>query len=424
MVAGNRVTIVVQNLPVPFDRRVWLECQALVAACYEVSVICPTGPGGESRFECLDGVRIHRYPPPPPARGTAGYVWEFAYCWARTAALARYILRTDGMDVLQACNPPDTFWALARLLRRRGVRFVFDQHDLCPEVYRSRFDQPRPAVLRGLLALERQTYRAADHVVVTNESYRDIAIERGHVRPHAVTVVRTGPDPHRLRRGAPDPALRRGRPHLVTYLGVMGPQDGVDQAVQAIHRLVQSGRTDTTFALVGDGDDRARIVELVHELGLDDYVDLPGRVSDELLFRYLSTSDLGLSPDPPNPLNEVSTMNKTMEYLAFELPVVAFDLKETMVSGADAAVYAPGGDIATYARLIGELLDDPERLRRMGARGRRRVEEVLAWDRQAPAYVAVYDRLTGRYRAPLPSTTNGTVRTRMATSVARDQLST
>jgi glycosyltransferase involved in cell wall biosynthesis len=394
---GPRVTIVVQNLSVPFDRRVWLECRSLVGAGYRVSVICPMGPGGESSYEELDGVRIHRYPPPPAANGFVSYAWEFGYCWARTATIARRIARTDGMDVLQACNPPDTYFALARLLRRHGVRFVFDQHDLCPEVYESRFDRPSPWLHRALLGLEQATYRTADHVIATNESYREVAMHRGHRHPDDVTVVRTGPDPARLRRGAPDPALRRGRAHLVTYLGVMGPQDGVDHAVRAIDHLVhEQGRTDTTFALVGDGDARDDIVALVHDLGLDDVVDLPGRVPDDVLFRYLSTSDVGLSPDAPSPLNDVSTMNKTMEYMAFELPVVAFALKETMVSAADAAVYAPGGNVAAFALLLSDLLDDPGRRAEMGARGRRRVEDALAWDRQAPAYLGVYDRLTGR----------------------------
>jgi glycosyltransferase involved in cell wall biosynthesis len=391
------VTIVVQNLPVPFDRRVWLECQALVAADYRVSVVCPTGPGGASRYEELDGVQIHRYPAPRPGVSTLGYLWEFSYCWARTAALVRHVLRTEGIDVLQACNPPDTYFALARLLRGRGVQFVYDQHDLCPETYRSRFDTPSPALLRGLYALERATYRTADHVLATNESYKAVARQRGGVPEHQVTVVRTGPDPARLRKGIADPTLRRGRQHLVAYLGVMGPQDGVDVAVRAAADLVhRQGRDDVCFALIGDGDARDEIIALVRELDLEDVVDLPGRVPDELLFRYLSTASVGLSPDPPNPLNDVSTMNKTMEYLAFELPVVAFDLTETMVSAGDAALYASGGDERAFAELVGDLLDDPIRGADMGARGRRRVEDVLAWSRQVPAYVGVFDRLCGR----------------------------
>jgi glycosyltransferase involved in cell wall biosynthesis len=390
----GQVTIVVQNLPVPFDRRVWLECGALTDAGYDVSVICPTGPGGETAYEELDGVRIHRYPPPRPSSGAVSYAWEFGYCWLRTAALAARVLRRDGIDVLQACNPPDTFFALARLLRPWGVRFVFDQHDLCPETYRSRFERPSERLARGLLALERATYKTADHVIATNESYREVAFARGGLDPDDVTIVRTGPDPQRLRRGPADPALRRGRQHLVVYLGVMGPQDGVDVAVEAIADLVhRQGRTDTTFALIGDGDAREDVRTLVHELGLDDVVEMPGRIADQDLFRYLSTASVGLSPDPPSPLNDLSTMNKTMEYMAFGLPVVAFDLKETKVSAAGAAAYASGGDVRSFATELGALLDDPERRAVMGHHGRRRVEDVLAWDRQAPGYVGVFDRL-------------------------------
>jgi glycosyltransferase involved in cell wall biosynthesis len=400
---GRRVTIVVQNLPVPFDRRVWLEAQALVAAGYEVSVVCPSGRGGESRYERLDGVHIHRYPPPRTAMGVVGYAWEFAYCWARTAALVRHIQRTDGIDVLQACNPPDTFFALARLLRRQGVRFVFDQHDLCPETYASRFARSSGLLHRGLLGLERATYRTADHVLATNGSYRAVALDRGACGPEQVTIVRTGPDPDRLRAGPPDPSLKRGRPHLVAYLGVMGPQDGVDVAVHAIADLVhRRRRTDTTFALIGDGDVRDDIVALVHHLGLDDVVDLPGRVPDDVLFGYLSTADVGLSPDPPGPLNDVSTMNKTMEYMAFGLPVVAFDLTETRVSAGEGALYAPGGSVPAFADLVGQLLDDPVRRRRMGDLARWRVEDELAWRHQADAYVGVYDRLCDRHGAVVP----------------------
>jgi len=434
LVPAPRVTIVVQNLPVPFDRRVWLECRSLVDAGYDVSVICPKGPG-DPAYEDIDGVRIHKYAPPRPANGALSYFWEFGYCWVRTAALASRILRRDGIDVLQACNPPDTYFALARLLRRRGVQFVFDQHDLCAEVYQSRFEQASPWLTRALLALERATYRTADHVIATNDSYREIAMVRGHRSPDDVTVVRTGPDPDRLRRGAPDERLKRGREHLAVYLGVMGPQDGVDVAVRAIADLVhRQGRTDTSFALIGDGDARDDLVDLVHALDLDDAVELPGRISDEELFRYLSTASVGLSPDPPGPLNDVSTMNKTMEYMAFGVPVVAFDLKETIVSAGDAAVYATGDDVRSFADAIAGLLDDPDRRAALGASGRRRVEDVLAWTRQAPAYVGVFDRLTRfdrmtnrlarAQRAPRPNSTSGTVLARMERSVPSDQFST
>jgi glycosyltransferase involved in cell wall biosynthesis len=394
---GRRVLIIVQNLSVPFDRRVWLEACALRDAGFQVSVVCPKGKGDKAR-ETLDGILIRRYPPPPETRGVATYLYEFVYCWLRTAALVLRARRAEGFDVIQACNPPDTFWALALPFKARGTRFVFDQHDLCPEVYESRFPNGSGALLRGLRVLERATYAVADHVISTNDSYRATAIERGKVDGANVTVVRTGPDPDFLVRVAPNPEWRRGRRHLCAYLGVMAPQDGVDLAVRAAAEFARAGRDDTQFVFMGKGDSTDELVALAEQLGIADMVTFTGRVPDEVVAEVLSTADLGLSPDPLNPLNDVSTMNKTMEYMAFELPVVAFDLKETRVSARDAATYVQPNDVAAYAGAIAELLDDPERRQRMGEYGRQRVVDVLAWRHQAPHYVGVYERLAGDVR--------------------------
>jgi glycosyltransferase involved in cell wall biosynthesis len=396
-VDGKRVLIIVQNLSVPFDRRVWLEACSLRDAGFQVSVVCPMGTGDTSR-ELLDGILIRRYPPPPDTRGIATYLYEFAYCWLRTAGLVVRAHRAEGFDVIQACNPPDTFWALALPFKLFGKRFVFDQHDLCPEVYESRFPNGSRALLGGLRLLERATYAVADHVISTNESYRATAMERGHVASDDITVVRTGPDPERLRRREPNPDWRRGRPYLSAYLGVMGPQDGVDLALRAVAEFARAGRDDTQFVFMGKGDSTDELIELAKELEITDLVTFTGRVSDEVVSEVLSTADLGLSPDPLNPLNDVSTMNKTMEYMAFELPVVAFDLKETRVSAGDAAIYVEPNDVAAYARAIGELLDDPDRRRSMGAQGRQRVVDVLAWRHQASRYVGAYERLSARLR--------------------------
>jgi glycosyltransferase involved in cell wall biosynthesis len=390
--AGRRVLIIVQNLSVPFDRRVWLEACSLRDAGFQVSVVCPMG-AGDRREEILDGIRIRRYPPPPDARGVAGFLYEFAYCWLRTAVLVLRANRAEGFDVIQACNPPDTYWALAWPFKRIGKKFVFDQHDLCPEVYESRFPDGSRALLRGLRLLEKVTYATADHVISTNDSYRATAVTRGNVANGDVTVVRTGPDPDRLRRGATNPDWRRGRRYLCAYLGVMGPQDGVDLALHAAAELARTGRDDVQFVFMGKGDSTESLVQLADELGISDIVTFTGRVPDEVVSEVLSTADLGLSPDPLNPLNDVSTMNKTMEYMAFELPVVAFDLKETRVSAAEAAAYVRPNDVAAYARAICELLDDPDRRRLMGQTGRKRVVDVLAWQHQSPHYVATFERL-------------------------------
>jgi len=388
-----RVLILVQNLPVPLDRRVWLECQTLLAAGYRVSVICPKGPGDPS-YEVLQGAHIYKYSPPPAANGLLAYMYEFIYCWVVTAWLAIRVFAREGFDVIQACNPPDTFFAIAFPFKLLGKRFVYDQHDLCPEVYLSRFARPSPLLLAGLRFLEGATYRTADHVIAVNESYRHVALGRGRRRPDSVTVVRTGPDARHLRRGIPNPELKHGRTFLACYLGVMGPQDGLDLLLKAVdvfvHRL---GRRDCHFALIGKGDCFEELRQMSSRLELSRWVTFTGRIDDEKLSGYLSTADLGLCPDPKNPLNDVSTMNKTMEYMAFGLPVVAFDLKETRVSADGAAVYAEANDVEAFARAIATLLDAPDRRAELGSIGRKRVEEVLAWDHQARAYLGVYGRL-------------------------------
>ncbi len=395
-----RVLVIVQNLPVPFDRRVWLECQTLTRAGYDVTVVCPAGEGTEAEQQ-VDGVRIVAYPPYAPGGSSLSYVLEYVYSFHATARLALRERRAGRFDVVQACNPPDIFWPLARWLRLRdGSRFVFDHHDLCPELFRSRFPDGPRLLHRGLLFLERQTFRAADRVTSTNASYAEIARARGGKAPDEVTVVRTGPDPERLKRRSPNPERRRGRRHLVAYLGVMGPQDGVDLALRAADLAVnRMGRRDVTFCLMGSGDMRPTLLAERDRLGLGDYVDMPGRVSDEVMAEVLSTADVGLCPDPLNPLNDVSTMNKTMEYMAFELPVVAFDLRETRVSAGGAARYVRPNSVEEFARAIIELVDDPVARARMGELGRRRVEEHLAWSHQQVGYRAVFDELVGRTAA-------------------------
>jgi len=397
--ARPRVLIIIQNLPVPFDRRVWLESQALVGADYDVTVVCPKGQG-DPAYQVLDGVTIHKYRPYAPGGSAFGFILEYAYSFLATSLLVLRARRAGRFDVLQACNPPDIFWPIAWWLRSGdGTRFVFDHHDLCPELFDSRFPDGSRLARRGLLALEKATFRTADHVVSTNSSYAEIAMRRGGKAPSDVTVVRTGPDGERLRRRAANPACRRGRRHLVAYLGVMGPQDGVDLAVRAAAYVVHDlQRTDVSFTFMGSGDSYHDLVALREELGLQDYLELPGRVPDETVIDVLSTADLGLSPDPKNPLNDVSTMNKTMEYMAFGLPVVAYDLKETRVSAADAAVYIPSGDVPGYARAIVDLLDEEDRREAMGRTGRLRIDAELGWPHQREAYLGVYHFLTARTR--------------------------
>ena len=392
----RRVLIIVQNLPVPFDRRVWLECQALVSAGYRVAVVCPKGSGDPS-YQVIDTVQLYKYRPYAPGGSKLSFIAEYVYSFLVTAWMVLRARRAGRFAVIQACNPPDIFWPIALVFRAiEGTKFVFDHHDLCPELYESRFPDGPRLPYRGLRALERRTHRAADHVISTNDSYREIAVKRSGKASDEVTVVRTGPDPQRLKRGAADPAQRRGHRFLAAYIGVMGPQDGVDIVVRAadivVHKL---GRDDIAFTLIGSGDCFDDLVALRDELDLAGHVEFTGRAPDELVTRVLSTADIGLSPDPKNPLNDLSTMNKSMEYMAFELPVVAFDLRETRVSAGDAAVYVRPNEVSDYAEAIVGLLDDEQARVRLGKIGRTRVEQELAWCHQERAYLGVYQHLTG-----------------------------
>jgi glycosyltransferase involved in cell wall biosynthesis len=393
----KRVLIIVQNLPVPFDRRVWLECQALVSAGYDVSVVCPKGKGDPS-YEVVAAVRLYKYRPYAPGGSKASFIAEYLYSFLATAWLTLEARRSGRFAVMQACNPPDIFWPIALALRAVDrTKFVFDHHDLCPELFQSRFPDGPALPYRGLRALERRTHRTADHVISTNDSYRNIAIRRSGRKPADVTVVRSGPDPGKLKRGPEDPGLRRGRRFLAAYIGVMGPQDGVDIVVRAAGLVIhEMGREDIAFTVIGSGDCYDELVALRDELKLNDHVEFTGRAPDDLVKKILSTADVGLSPDPKNPLNDVSTMNKTMEYMAFELPVVAFDLRETRVSADEAAVYVTPNDVREYAKAIVDLMDDEATRAQLGKLGRARVEDVLAWSYQERAYLGVFERVAGR----------------------------
>ncbi|MGO8861389.1 MAG: glycosyltransferase family 4 protein [Acidimicrobiales bacterium] len=398
----GRVLILVQNLSVPFDRRVWLECQSLTAAGFRVAVVCPKAPGDPTYYR-LRGVDLFKYRPYAPGTSSVSFVLEYVYSFIMTLGLSLRASLGGRFDVVQSCNPPDLFWPIGVLFRiLHGSSFVFDHHDLCPELFLSRFPDGNRSVYRALRFMERCTARAADQVIATNDSYRRIVLERDGVSPTSVTVVRTGPDLASLRRSTAQPSVLRTKPHVAAYLGVMGPQDGVDLVLkvadQVVHRL---GRHDIGFTLIGSGDCYDELVALSHHLGLTDYVTFTGRIPDADVAAILSSADVGISPDPKNPLNDVSTMNKTMEYMAFELPVVAFDLWETRISASDAAVYATPNDVEELAKLLVDLVDDEPRRLSMGRAGRARIETELAWEHQALRYVGVYEKLAAESPQPV-----------------------
>lgn len=403
MARSPRVLIIVQNLPLRVDRRVLLEARTLVAAGYDVSVICPQGDGDKAR-QTIDGIAVYSYRPAPQARGLLGYLLEFVYSWIRTAALSVVVRRERGFDVIQACNPPDTYWALALLWRLRGVRFVFDHHDLNPELFRSRFGEPRgvasKAQYRGLLWLERRTFRSADRVISTNESYQEIAWRRGDVPREHTAVVRSAPDAARMR-----PIYSSGdddRPgHVLAYLGIMGPQDDVHITLEVMAELIQRrGRTDVRAVLMGFGDCLSELRQRCTQLGLDDVVTFTGRVGPKEIGEHLSRASVGLGPDRKTPLNDLSTMNKTMEYMAYAVVPVTFDLKETQRSLGGTGVVVPSGDIAAFADAVESLLDDEDRRVEMSLAGRQRIVEELDWVPQSQTYVGVFDQLLRRRTRP------------------------
>lgn len=394
MASAGSVLIVVQNLPVPFDRRVWLEARALRDAGYEVSVISPAGRGGThpaGTFD-LERIRVYRYPPPPEATTTLGYIFEFAYCWLWTLVLTIRAWAFRPVDVFHACNPPETFFLVALPLKVLGTRFVFDHHDLSPEMYVAKGGRPGGLLHRGLLWLERATFRAADVVVTTNQSHRAVAKNRGGIPDDRVFVVRSGPDFERLIPVDPEPILKRGREHLVCYLGEMCKQDGVDYLLRAIRQIIDRGRRDITFVLIGGGPELAELQSLAGRLELDEYVFFTGRASDEDLCRYLSTADVCVDPDPFTEWADQSTMNKIMEYMAFSKPIVAFDLREHRESAQTSAVYVPPNDVGQFGRAIERLIEDPDARAEMGEAGRRRVENELAWDYSIPPLLKAYAR--------------------------------
>lgn len=377
---GERVLILVQNLSVPFDRRVWQEATSLTAAGYHVSVICPMGSGrDEEPFALIDGVEIHRFPLRSVTSGKLGYPREYSLTAWHMTRLVRKLLRSGDFDIVQACNPPDFLLVCALAARRAGAAFIFDHHDLVPELYLSRFGRGKDLGYRLVMAAERLTMSLADVVMSTNGSYRDAALKRGGKEPSNVFVVRSAPDLSHFTPVEPEPELRRGKQHLVAYLGVMGPQDGVDHALRALAEL--AGRRDDWHAIfVGAGDVFEAMQALSHDLGLADRVEFTGRISNERLRAVLSSADVGIAPDPLNPLNDVSTMNKIVEYMALGLPVASYDLREARVSAGDAAEYAMPNDPAALADAIGALLDDPVRRAQMAVIGRDRLATELSWE--------------------------------------------
>ncbi len=392
---GNRksILIIVENLPVPFDRRVWAEATTLVEAGYDVSVICPALKGYERRRDIIDGVHIYRHPIHEAETGAVGYLREYLGALFWQVRLAFRVWRERGVDAIHACNPPDLIFLVALLFKLFGKKFVFDHHDLCPELYEAKFNR-RGLFWRFLLVAERLTFLCADVSIATNDSYRQIAVKRGRMRPENVFVVRSGPKLEKLKVRPARQDLKRGADLLVGYVGVIGPQEGLDLLVEAAE-ILKTCYCDLKvhFAIVGSGPALESVKALTVEKGVENLFTFAGRASDDVLLDILSTADVCVNSDRWSAMNDKSTMNKIMEYMALGKPIVQFDLYEGRQSAGDAALYARPDDAADFAVKIATLLKDAEARALMGAIGRRRIVEALSWEHSVPPLLAAYEQV-------------------------------
>lgn len=391
---ARKVLIVVENLPVPLDRRVWLEATTLKSKGYEVSVICPTGRGWDKFHEEIEGIHIYRYPEPVEAHsGAVAYAREYLHSLWHWFRLARKVRRERGFDVIHGCNPPDLVFLLAWLYRPFGVRYLFDHHDVCPELFEAKFDK-KGLLYNVMLIWERITFATASVSIATNESFRAIALSRGKMKPEDVFVVRSAPRIEKFEIRPADPEMRKGAGTVLGYVGVIGQQEGMDLLVAAADHLIRAmGRRDVHFIIVGFGPEVPMVEADVAQRGLGAHFTFTGALYGEDLLRALNSCDIGVSPDPKNAMNDISTMNKVMEYMTLEKPVVQFDLKEGRASAGEASVYAAANDPKDFAARIADLMDAPERRAEMGKVGRARVLDKLSWAHSVPHLLAAYDRI-------------------------------
>lgn len=388
----GKILIIVENLPVPFDTRVWQEATTLAANGYTVSVICPKGRDYDREEEFLDGVHIFRHDLPVEGNGAIGYLKEYSTALREETRLAKKIYKEIGFDVIQGCNPPDNIYMVARKFKKYGVKYVFDHHDICPELFEAKFGHAGGPLYWSQLFLERQTYRHCAFAFVTNESYKKIAIERGGMDPEKVMVLRSGPRLERMKIQPPTESIRRGYKYMVGYLGVIGQQEGMEYLLEAVRIIKQRGHS-VFWGVVGGGPHLENVKKQAHEMQLDDCVEFTGRVSDEKMLAYLNTADVCVNCDRYNSMNDKSTMNKILEYMALAKPIVQFDMTEGRYSAREASLYAKNNDAGDMANKILELLDDPERRRQMGEYGHRRVVDELSWEHTGKALIEGYERL-------------------------------
>lgn len=388
----KKVLIIVENMPVPFDTRVWGEAVSLQKAGYEVSVLCPRRKGNALRHEVLEGVHIFRHPTPHEGNSPAGYVYEYGSALLWEFLYTLWIFFRRGFHVIQGCNPPDDIFLVAVLFKLFGVKYIFDHHDACPELYVSKYEK-QGLFYKIQVWLEKMTYWFSDVVMATNCSYKELAVNRGGLKRDDVFVVRNGPDLQTFRPVPSVPELKYGKPYLVGYVGNMSEQEGLDILLDVALHLKNSGRRDIHFTCIGGGPGLPLLRQMVFDKQLEDTVNFTGRIPFAELLNILSTADICVNPDKPCEMNDISTMIKIMEYMALGKPIVQFDLKEGRFSAQDASLYAdPSNRVQNFADKILWLIDNPGERKKMGEFGRRRVEQQLAWDHSVPHLLAAYER--------------------------------
>jgi glycosyltransferase involved in cell wall biosynthesis len=393
---SRRVLIIVENLPSPFDRRVWQEATTLHANGYEVAIICPKGKGFEASYEHLEGVHIYRHWLPTEANNALGYLFEYSVALSLEFYLALKIAFKHGFDAIHACNPPDNIFIVAAFFKMFGKRFLFDHHDISPELYEAKFSR-RDIFYKIMLLWEKLTFRLADVSIATNESYKEISISRGKMPGDKVFVVRSGPDLNRLKIQPPVATYKNGRRYLVGYVGVMGTQEGLDHLLRIVRIItVERERSDIQFCLVGGGTELSALKQYAEDLDVADFVTFTGRVDDATLLDVLNTAEVCVNPDVPSEMNNKSTMNKIMEYMSLGKPIVQYDLDEGRRSALDASLYAEPNNENDFADKILKLIDDPVLCKNMGSYGRDRVQSTLEWQHEIPKLLAAYDALFSR----------------------------
>jgi glycosyltransferase involved in cell wall biosynthesis len=388
---NKHVLIIVENLPVPFDRRVWQEANTLKDNGAKVSIICPKMKGYTASYEELEGIDIYRHTLPFEAKSALGYLMEYSWALSWEFYLSLKIYFKKRFQVIHGCNPPDLIFLIALFFKLFGVKYVFDHHDINPELFIAKYNN-KGLLYKMMLLFEKLTFKVADYSIATNESYKEIALRRGKMPEDRIQVIRSGPMLNRLKLTRPEIQYKKGRKYLVGYVGVIGKQEGLDLLLESVS-YIASKRQDIQFAIIGGGSDLETLKQLSKSMGLSEFVDFYGRVSDELMVAILNTAEICVNPDKPTEMNNLSTMNKIMEYMALKKPIVQYDLKEGKFSAMEASLYAKCGDVIDFGDKIIQLIDDPILRMRMAEFAYNRVVNELSWDYESIKLTRFYENL-------------------------------